>query len=735
MGANRRIQVAVLGGGCGAIAAAFELTKTPALRARYEVTIYQQGWRLGGKGASGRNAKYGQRIQEHGLHAFLGFYENAFTLMREAYAEWVKPPECPFQQWTDAFKPQRQLSLEEELPDGRGGTTWSAWNFTFPTLPGEPGDGGPLKEIGDLLGALLRELDGHSKEAHRRATKEIAVTRPVRSDAFAAMIMRARELVVQAGAIVVDLFDPALAEAHVIVQSLTSVALTNVAGIATTEAPKVLRQLIGEARDSVRAARGVVLARVEGGRGSDEDADEDFWRRLRLVVELGSAIALGIVSDVLPSKEGFDAINDYDFKEWLEWHGAPPDVAWSALTKALYDLGFAYEGGITTREHARAAAGVALRILLSLGLGYKGAPLWKMQAGMGDTVFTPLYEILTKQRDVRVEFFRRVTAIEPSPDGNLVKRIVVARQVALRPGCEPYEPLVPVKNLPCWPAEPRWEFIAGGDEMKEHPERHDFESAWCPEKVGEDTLEYGRDFDLVVLGIAIGALPDVAPKLIAASPRWQKMIAWTRTVPTQAMQLWLTPDLEGLGWKAGTTILTSYAEPFDSWGEMSHLLPREDWKAPDVPRSVEYFCGALADVVPLPPFTDSAFPGAQHAQVKANAIAWLAKNTGALWPAAVLPGPNREPCLDWSKLVDPDGRAGAARFDAQFWRANIDPTERYVLSVPGSLSARLAPGDSDFANLYLAGDWTRTTLNGGCAESAIESGILAARALIKERPR
>jgi uncharacterized protein with NAD-binding domain and iron-sulfur cluster len=50
--------------------------------------------------------------------------------------------------------------------------------------------------------------------------------------------------------------------------------------------------------------------------------------------------------------------------------------------------------------------------------------------------------------------------------------------------------------------------------------------------------------------------------------------------------------------------------------------------------------------------------------------------------------------------------------------------------VPGSIDKRLAPGDSGFANLVLAGDWTKTSHDCGCAESAIESGLLAARALV-----
>ena len=49
-GSGARTRVAVLGGGVGGITAAFELTATPELRERFDVTIYQLGWRIGGKG-------------------------------------------------------------------------------------------------------------------------------------------------------------------------------------------------------------------------------------------------------------------------------------------------------------------------------------------------------------------------------------------------------------------------------------------------------------------------------------------------------------------------------------------------------------------------------------------------------------------------------------------------------------------------------------------------------------
>ena len=46
-------KIAVLGGGAGSLSAAFYLSARPGWRERYEITVYQQGWRLGGKGPAG----------------------------------------------------------------------------------------------------------------------------------------------------------------------------------------------------------------------------------------------------------------------------------------------------------------------------------------------------------------------------------------------------------------------------------------------------------------------------------------------------------------------------------------------------------------------------------------------------------------------------------------------------------------------------------------------------------
>jgi uncharacterized protein with NAD-binding domain and iron-sulfur cluster len=122
-----RTKVAVLGGGAGGITAAFELTATPELRERFEVTVYQLGWRLGGKGASGRNAAAGNRIEEHGLHVWFGFYDNAFRLMRDAYQELGRPRDAPLATLEDAFTGCDRLVLYDRQGDG-----WHPFRFDMP---------------------------------------------------------------------------------------------------------------------------------------------------------------------------------------------------------------------------------------------------------------------------------------------------------------------------------------------------------------------------------------------------------------------------------------------------------------------------------------------------------------------------------------------------------------------------------------------------------------------------
>ena len=79
--------------------------------------------------------------------------------------------------------------------------------------------------------------------------------------------------------------------------------------------------------------------------------------------------------------------------------------------------------------------------------------------------------------------------------------------------------------------------------------------------------------------------------------------------------------------------------------------------------------------------------------------------------------------------MDPANGSGVTRFDRQFWRANVDPSERYVLSLVDTSIYRLHADQSGFSNLFLAGDWLKTGLDAGCVEAAVMGGMQASRAI------
>ncbi len=146
-------KIAVLGGGVGGITAAFALTSTPELRERFDVTVYERGWRLGGKGASGRNADRCNRIEEHGLHVWFGFYDNAFRLMRECYEQLDRPhndPDSSIKELDDAFRPCGSTVLFDHYGD-----RWLPWHNDAPRNPMPVGVAQPLQGFWDAIDTFL----------------------------------------------------------------------------------------------------------------------------------------------------------------------------------------------------------------------------------------------------------------------------------------------------------------------------------------------------------------------------------------------------------------------------------------------------------------------------------------------------------------------------------------------------------------------------------------------------
>ncbi|MGZ8809401.1 MAG: FAD-dependent oxidoreductase, partial [Mycobacterium sp.] len=84
----------------------------------------------------------------------------------------------------------------------------------------------------------------------------------------------------------------------------------------------------------------------------------------------------------------------------------------------------------------------------------------------------------------------------------------------------------------------------------------------------------------------------------------------------------------------------------------------------------------------------------------------------------------------WHLLAGANGYRDGAALATQHLSVNIDPSDRYVLSIPGTDKYRLRPDEGGYDNLVLAGDWTDSGLNAGCIEAAVLSGLQAANAII-----
>jgi len=206
-----------------------------------------------------------------------------------------------------------------------------------------------------------------------------------------------------------------------------------------------------------------------------------------------------------------------------------------------------------------------------------------------------------------------------------------------------------------------------------------------------------------------------------------------KTVSTQAFQVWLRADMQELGWHEPPINVSGFVKPFDTWADMTHLAREERW--PETPRAIAYFCSALPDLEATPPRGEADWMARNHERVRQNAIEFLNRDVRHLWPNAMTDRGG----FRWNLLAAPGQSpathvvSGESHFDTQFWVANVNPTDRYTLSLPGSLIYRISPLDRTYDNLTIAGDWVDSGFNAGCVEAAVMSGMLAAHAL-SQRP-
>jgi uncharacterized protein with NAD-binding domain and iron-sulfur cluster len=667
------------------LSAAYQLTKTQALRDQNEVTVYQLGWRLGGKAASGRD-RQGRNL-EHGLHVWFGCYENTFQMIQEIYAARTPPPGSRLQTWRDVAKPQTYTPVGVRNEDG----TWRYLPLRWPVNGGTPGDGSLLPTWGQMAETVLGWIEeyigvtGEPTEAEATAAAGPPPTRRPTPAQPSSVLNAAIDHIRSMGS-------------HLIGQS--------------NEDLQHLLDLVLWARDAHAGMPGVA-----GAGGDGAIANE--------ILAVFLAVLRGIICDLILPNQPLESLDDLDFRQWLLDNACDPTiVATSSVVRVVYDTLFQYTDGDIAKPSY--AAGSGLGVIMRLVGTYKGSMMWNVQAGMGEAVVAPLYQHLVTA-GVRFRFFHKLTSIEPDDRRPLVETIRLDRQADTID--DEYTPTIARGGAVFFPSEPRWDRLTKGEALR--AAGANFESYWdATPPAGQVVLTRGTDFDTVVLAVSLGAYKplndeDVSfcARLMARSPRFDAYVRNVGIVPSQAVQLWCDRTTSGLGWTTGKPATVSGPEYLNIWADMTQVLAFEPWPAP-APLSLHYLTGTYATTLYKQPAREKHVPAAAAAEIRQQAIDWLDKSSGAIWPAA-----NSEGRFDWNVLTAPEGTVGAARFDAQYWRANIDPTECCTQSAAGTTKYRLHPAETGFGNLVLAGEGTRHGFNTTTFEGAVMSGAAASRAI------
>lgn len=733
------VRVTIVGGGCAGLATAWQLLNLNEERARrrrvgatheerrstekwplYEITVYEASERLGGKGASVRD-EHG-RILEHGLHVWLGFYENAFRMMRECYDEVEKArrePDpkfaigpLPHDRFSDAFAPEPHIGVAS-----RHGGAWEVWTAFLPPMKGQPGD--PMDAATNpfsLWGYLARAL------ALAKSLMQ-SVLAPARTEHGGERRgPRARSALDEA--VELDFsFDPADAP-DVLIERLTVLArgalLTSAAGL--LQAASFVESWLREQNPAPQISSSLlnfIEALATNARRQLQDVvliDEEVRRKTE-ILDLLMTILIGLYRDrVFFDPRGLDVIDGIDYRDWLQKHGATTGALDSPLVCGIYDLVFAYRNGDHRKPSLSAAQ--ALRGAMRMFFTYRGAMFWRLRSGMGDAIFAPLYRVM-KARGVTFKFLHPLVDVEFDFKGRQPR----VTSLRFQPGGDPdaLTDASPLDDKGCWPK----------DRIKT------FGPKPGANGYSEVTLDQA-DFDAVVLAVGKDDFVDACKKSrqnpFEKLPAWKLMDKHVKTVGTRSAQVWMSKDIEELGWDRGPVIVAGLDAPprdsnkkvsrrYETWADMTHILAAErayrtggQKPGADMVRSISYFCG----VVP-----DERFRAQldRTEKLEDELEGFLKTRMKALWPEAYA---NNQTPLD--ALVSADG-AKMGNMSDQYVRDNSAPRDRYTQSLPGSGTVRISPLDPGIANMTVAGDWTDCGFNGGCVEAAVMSGMLAAHAI------
>ena len=713
----RRTKVVVVGGGPSGLSTAYHLTAASNPRAdELDVTVYQMGWRLGGKGATGRDSE-NDRILEHGIHGFAGFYWNSTEMLKGAY-EVMNPGAVPNLSELPGRLPR---CIEEALvpSDSIVITNYSAGRQCQRTLvlaPGDgphPWDGVPKMEANDVVKAIAQ---------YAMALVQALIESGEKKGCIARLLLWGPERIERK--LVSELSD-VLGHARAGHHDKLLKGFDALLKWATDHALKP-----SDKWDTVRLAFNVI----------------DYYRTI-----IKGLIAEGLLNiekvsggpDVSFTVKGIDSVDHLNYTEWLEQHGLHPMTMASSFTHSTAYVCFSLPEGDSSRVPTMSAASFLLWELRT-AFSRRNHFYW-FRLGTGETIIKPIYEAL-QTNGVRFEFFHKLVDVELAADGTTVESLTFQRQARVKDGAA-YHPLRPAKRAEVgdvWPDEPLWDQLEQADDIRAAM-RHDphlgkptlgLESAWCAWQPNDPVvLRRGVDFDIAVVAMPPKAIEHFVPAL-AADPHIQPAVEQLESVQTMQLQLWFNQSIEKMGLQVpqspGSTnryTTVSLPDPLNALVEFSDTMAYEGWTDADRPQTLVQLCGPLQNLG----LTDSDYQNPDYPEQiwrRAAAIAgqWM-RTAGVGLPAAKGTRNMNQLSFDFQSLWhEDDDHMGEQRLWSQYIRANIDPSELYVLAPKGSAGARPQPWDV-LDNLAVAGDWVYTGINIGSFEGATMGGKLASYAI------
>jgi uncharacterized protein with NAD-binding domain and iron-sulfur cluster len=744
-------RVVILGGGVGALCAAVGLTEVNKKRRSnksseplYDIHLYQRGWRLGGKCASGRNEELGQRIEEHGLHIWAGFYTEAFSVMKTVINDLNERGlnENGAMSLENLFKRQNMILFRDRQvtdrlvtlplyfqPNSSQPDAFPGVNSLWLQRDAFPSPSTVLSRITELLKVALG-ISGEFKNLPADLQNGLSMLEELPDELISELIELWEKTQNEDSKLhpVIEFLDFFINDEKI--QSVNS--LYTVSELAT---------LVFEWTQTHRNQ----LVKLNP--------------QMSMLVQVAEFVIASIVQSIKYNairigpdgklQTEFTRIDNWDIKAFLEEFD--PILADNSVLLALFDYAFAFKDGDFNSPTASACS--VLEAMIQLMLGYREGFFFKGLRGMGDILGTPIFKYLVAN-GTTFHFFHEVKELVPTQDGMKVDSIHLLKQAKVS-GDNLYDPLVTVSSeagsgfepFDCWPSEPLW------DQLENPDKTVDYESIYGPQPEAADSLVLERTktlgdggFDHVIFGISAGALNSLCPKMFEQKPWWKGTLGQMQTTRTQAFQVWFNEDMKTLNSALSPSIpdepffgnpadnigpiVALCPEPFDTYSDMSQTLPAEAWPSSLRPKNVAYFCS---------PMKDKKIGGAPNDQTQANSLVesearkWLDTNGPMLFPGLFQNDTDQN--LNTAAIhFDPAGCDQVSDpLGQQYFRANIDPSERYVLSPPGNLNMRTESWNTGYSNLSFAGDWTKVAhINAGCVECAAMSGLDAAAALSRE---